>query len=216
MRKATWAIVITAIAVNFGFAFFFWEIVDRFNVFLVPHLSLVPLALLGVALIVSILLPILRWNKYRTGSLLPLAFVIACAALLFFNVINFTDLWLRTNFILRRGKREEVVRRIAGGELKPNVDYNPALIALPHALACTSFGGGQVIVTGPPPNQKILFFTFRGVLRNFSGFVYSPDDSTPADADFAEHFFEVQKFDAHWYYVSSSGAHQDNSRDARD
>jgi hypothetical protein len=50
---------------------------------------------------------------------------------------------------------------------------------------------------------KILFFTFRGVLDSFAGFVYTSDDSAPKNGDFAGEFIINRKVQDRWYYVSA-------------
>ncbi|MBL4954371.1 hypothetical protein JK635_19615 [Neobacillus sp. YIM B02564] len=53
-------------------------------------------------------------------------------------------------------------------------------------------------------NYSVLFFTYRGILDNFSGFVYVPNDQRPYKNDFDGDFKEIEKLDKSWYWVGSS------------
>lgn len=46
-----------------------------------------------------------------------------------------------------------------------------------------------------------LFFTYRGVLDNYSGFVYDPDKN--AFGELSKEYFEVVKLSDSWYYCAS-------------
>jgi hypothetical protein len=180
-----------------GFAFFFWHFMGWLSPFIAPSLWLPVYALLLLALVLAIALPIRRWRTRRAASLLPLGLLVALVVAA--NFVDFTHLWLRANFALGRTARENIVRRIAAGELRPNVSYNSELIRLPLLYRELSPGGGEVIVQ----HDKILFFTFRGILDHFAGFVYSPDGSRPTNGDFAGDFFIIEKMADRWYYVSA-------------
>ncbi|MNR19056.1 hypothetical protein D3C85_1358200 [compost metagenome] len=49
----------------------------------------------------------------------------------------------------------------------------------------------------------VFFFTFRGILDNFSGFIYSSSDQEPQQEDFGGDFKEIKRIDNNWYWVSS-------------
>ena len=51
-------------------------------------------------------------------------------------------------------------------------------------------------------DDKLLFFKVRGVLDNFSGYVYSPDGIVPTNEDVQADIVELRKMDANWFYVS--------------
>jgi len=49
----------------------------------------------------------------------------------------------------------------------------------------------------------ILFFTYRGVLDNFSGFMYRSDNTLPAEGDFGGNWAEKKRIDQNWFWVAS-------------
>ena len=201
LTRWMWMIVIGAAFFYWAFAFFFWHIVDWLTPLIAPSLWLPVCGVTVVALIFAVVLPFRRWRSRRIASLLPLAFFILCFVATGF--VDFTRLWLRANFRLARTNREQVVRRIALGEFHPNVSYNSALINLPAAFKHLSLGGGDVVIQRRGAQTKVLFFTFRGILDNFAGFVYASDGSPPQNGDFLGDFFIIEKLDDKWYYVSA-------------
>jgi hypothetical protein len=152
-------------------------------------------ALVLTALGFAVALPYRRWRTDRSASLLPLFTLVLLVGTA--QLIDFTDLWLRAYFAVGRSGREEIVRQVQAGELRP--DAGSRLIRLPAGYRWLSLDGGEIVVD----RDKILFFTFRGVLDHFAGFVYSPDGSMPTDDDFQGDYFLIRQMDVSWYYVSS-------------
>ncbi|KWU67698.1 hypothetical protein [Priestia megaterium] len=115
-----------------------------------------------------------------------------------FNQVN-----LDLNFKIHQDKREEVATKIENGVIKPNVSDSPSLIQLPKKYTQLSKGGGDIAVETKGKAKSILFFTYRGMLDNFSGFVYNPNDNKPSKSDFNGDFKQIKKVHKNWYYVSS-------------
>ena len=199
--KLTWWLAGIVVAIYCLLSFFFWSLMDIVTPFAGPFLWLLVLALAIGAVVIAIILPFRRWKTHRMASLLPLGFLVTCFIITHF--IDFTALWLAANFRFRHAERTHVVRLIAKGELRPNVSHNASLIALPREFASVSLGGGEALIQRDGDKFKILFFTFRGVLESFAGFVYTSDGSAPKNGDFAAEFFITRKVQDGWYYVSA-------------
>src|SRR5205807_2438951 len=125
----TWRLLVAATTVYWLFAFFFWHFMGWLSPFIAPFLWLPVYGLALTALIFAIVLPIRRWRSQRARSLWPLAVFVALFVATGF--VDFTNLWIRANFIMGRSSREKIVHRIAARELRPNVSYNAQLIRLP-------------------------------------------------------------------------------------
>ena len=82
---------------------------------------------------------------------------------------------LDLDFKMHKTDREKVVSMVESGKLKENVPDSPSFIQLPKRYDHLSKGGGEVIAVQKGERLTILFFTYRGILDNFSGFVYSPN-----------------------------------------
>jgi hypothetical protein len=115
----------------------------------------------------------------------------------------FTQIVLDIDFKMNKSEREEVVKMVENGTLKPNVSHNSSLIQLPKKYDQLSKGGGEIVIEKSGDNYSVLFLTFRGILDNFSGFVYSPNDKKPSPGDFRGDFKQIEKLDENWYFVGS-------------
>jgi hypothetical protein len=190
--KMTWWLAGVAAAVYCLLSFFFWILIDVVTPFAAAFLWLPVLVIAIAAVVTATILPFRRWRTHRIASLLPFAFLVACFITTRF--IDFTALWLAGNFRFHHADRVQVVRRIANGKLRPNVSHNASLIALPRQFAPVSLGGGEVVVQRDGDKLKILFYTFRGVLDHFAGFVYTSDGSAPKNGDFAGSSSSLERF----------------------
>ena len=117
----------------------------------------------------------------------------------------FTELWLQRNFWWYRADREQIVARVEAGELKPNVSYNAALIALGDSEPNVSVGGNDIVIEQAEAGTYVLFLTLRGFRHTFSGFLHVPPSGDPAK------FFEFEDqppsrlvpYGKDWYFVAN-------------
>lgn len=124
-------------------------------------------------------------------------------AIVLWILIPFNQIVIDLDFKWNESQRNEVIAKVNDGTLKPNVSYNPTLIHLPNEYKNLSNGGGDIVIEKHGENYAVLFFTFRGILDNFSGIVYSPNDRKPTHF-FGEDFIEIEKLDDHWYFVAAN------------
>lgn len=110
-----------------------------------------------------------------------------------------TQFMLNLDFKMNKSERKEVVEMVEQGTLKPNVSYDSSLIHLPEKYDQLSKGGGEIIIE--KNGNLILFFTYRGILDNFSGFVYLHNDKKPRQSDFDGDFKQIERLDENWYFV---------------
>jgi len=178
---------------------FEWTLIGWLTVFLAPLLSLAIWILFALVCTAS-LIHALRGRVPLRRRMLPLG--ISSAVLLLVLWVPWTPIWLDLNFRLYRSDRMQVVTQVQSGTLRPNVSYNPTLISLPRGLRHVSKGGGEVVVQHYAGGMEVLFFTFRGILDNYAGFVYRSDGSSPRGE--MEEYREVERLTEHWYWVSSS------------
>lgn len=200
--RMTWWLAVIAVVAYCLLSLFFWSIIDAVTPFIAPFAWLSVLAITLASMIMAIILPFRRWRTHRMTSLAPLGFLVTCFIITRF--VDFTALWLTANFKYRHADRLEVVRRIERGEFYSNISHNVSLIALPRQFSSVSLGGGEVMVQRDGDRFKVLFFTFRGILNNFSGFIYTSDGLVPKNGDFTGEFFVNKKIEDRWYYVSAN------------
>jgi uncharacterized membrane protein YhaH (DUF805 family) len=184
----------------FIFFFFQWVIQDIVSLFLFPLLE-------GAAYLT--LFAFLIWathnaikNKFKNITLIaPL--LVGIATILLIIYFPYTTKWLGWDFNHKLSERERVVGMIKEGKLVPNVSHNPTLIHLPDSLGMLSLGGNDIVVTREEGDLHVFFFTFRGILDNYSGFMYSESGGDPEQPDFrGDTPIEAIKMADHWYYVA--------------
>lgn len=195
-----WVTSLAAAPVSLAVSFFRWRLIAVTGVFLEPLLRLALAGLMLAAAVPALVLVIRGRRRSRVLALPPLLLLIACVLAAHF--LDFTALWLDYDFKRHRADRERVVRKIGGGELRLEERGRTRWIALPKEFASLSLGGGRVEIE-ERGGMMVLFYTFRGVLDNFSGFVHSAVDAPPKDGDFNGRYVIVRKIQNHWYYVAA-------------
>ncbi|WP_138416636.1 hypothetical protein [Aquibacillus sediminis] len=194
-RSVMFWLAIFASVLLLVFKFFEWQLVGLFTVFFLPVIWLVFYGFFIVAGVLSIV----QWVRKKDWK--PVT-VIAVTTLLVF-LIPFHQLAIQTDFYWNKQKRLEVIEQIDNQTLEPNVSHNDTLIELPTKYRSLS-SGGDVVLEKQSDRLSVLFFTSRGVLDNFSGFVYSENGEEPDRRDFGGDFKEIVPMGEKWFFVSSS------------
>jgi hypothetical protein len=142
----------------------------------------------------------------RLGRSATYPLVICVSAALLASCFPFTRIWIGTNYRWYRSERERVVQQVQSGELRPNDDYNSELITLPASTPKVSMGGNQIVVETHDGQLYVFFFTFRGILSHYSGFLYVSSGGDPRRfgdlGDLPSHTVELVEREEHWYFVS--------------
>ncbi|KRF53621.1 hypothetical protein ASG98_24390 [Bacillus sp. Soil531] len=174
---------------------FQWDLIDIITEFLMLPIWLFVYAFF-IIMTIWTLIHLLKNRKWQP-------FVIQLITILLWFFFPFNQINLDLNFRIHQDKREEVATKIENGVIKPNVPNSPSLIQLPKEYTHLSKGGGDIVVETKGKAKSILFFTYRGMIDNFSGFVYNPNDNKPSKSDFNGDFKQIKKVHKNWYYVSS-------------
>lgn len=176
--------IITEILNNFVFNFLV-------GVFIIFPLML---ALFFGGIVLFILSVIHIFKKYKATKIKSL-FPLLLSTVLLFLVIErpFSPIFQKLEFSLKLDERKKVAGQILKGEIKAS-DENGDLFPVRKNLS----DGNEVLKIG----NKLLFFTVRGILDNFAGYVYSPDGSRPTNGDVQANIVEIKKLNKHWYFVS--------------
>jgi hypothetical protein len=117
--------------------------------------------------------------------------------------LPWTTIWLAANERVYRTDRERIVRQVQDGSLRPNVDYNGALIALGSSSPNVSKGGNEIVVQERGGQRYVFFYTYRGVLDNYAGFLFVPTGGDPRlFAKAAEPSTLVEQRSANWFFVA--------------
>ena len=80
------------------------------------------------------------------------------------------------------------------------------MVELPDSEASVSKGGNEVIIERGEEGLYVFYFTYRGVLDNYAGFLLVPEGGDPRRYSDIEHggARQVQRFGGRWYFVSQS------------
>ncbi|MFS0725727.1 hypothetical protein [Paenibacillus sp. 1P07SE] len=182
---------------------FYWKLVDWMTPLFAPFVNLAVIAVFLGSSVAALVYLILPGSRKRRQKLAPLG-VQAVAGVLAL-VVPFTAISLQLDHRSHRAEREAVVQMIAEGQLQPNVDYNPSLIRLPEGYRHLSSGGGEIVAHQIGDNLQVFFFTYRGMIDNMAGFVYSADGSPPDEERFGvTQLLELKPFGPRWYWLSAS------------
>ena len=183
---------------------FRWTLVEYLTPFLEPLFEMV----VGVFFIVALIWSLVHLIKTRkSGSavaVLPLLLCLGTAAIAVF--VPFTALTTDLDFRFHYAARTAVVNDVLAGKYENRIEGKGGrgdLITLPAHLSYLSSGGGEIVRFQHQDRTLILFFSFRGVLDSFSGFVYSSDDMPPTSGDFGGQFVEVSRLRKNWFWAAS-------------
>lgn len=193
VRKLLWLSILSSLCMLL-LQFFQWNLIEIFSPFLMPVVWLLVYGFfLAVFIVSTIRLLKKNWK--------PFGVQIITILLLF--LIPFNQIVLDIDFKVNTKERDEVISKIQDGTLKPNVPHNSSLIHLPDNYDHLSKGGGDIVIEKQGEKYSVLFFTFRGVLDGFSGFVYSPNDQEPQLRSFGGNLKEIVKIEDYWYFIAS-------------
>ncbi len=172
-----------------------WYLVQLVTPFFMPFVSIVIYGSFFIIFIIGII------NFIKCKNWKPL--VIQLIIIIICIYVPFVKIYMKLDFIIYKEDRKQVIELIEQKKLIPNVEYNNEMIHLPKQFLSTSKNGGDILVQEKENSTLIFFYTYRGILDNFSGFIYSFNDIKPIKSDFNSDFKEIIKVENNWYYVTS-------------
>jgi hypothetical protein len=194
---------LVGISILFGIAFVLttalqWELVEFLTPFLVMPLLLAMWGALAVLLLVSVIYLAFRAKQGWRIALAPLT--INTLTLLVVYFVPFTEIWLELQFHLNWNGYNEVARMVEEGRIQPD-QYGRA--QLPPRYRHLSRGGGYIKIDRSDGITRVFFFTFVGILDNFSGFMYRSDDRPPPPDDLGGDWHQTIRMRPHWFFCAS-------------
>lgn len=173
-----------------------WVLVEILTPFMMTPLQLLLWAVLGLLMLVSIIYFVARRRKNPRQARLPL--LINAVVILILWFVPFTDIWLDLEFRMNKAAYQQVVRMVESGEL-PSATYT---MQLPSAYSSIS-RGGDTIVDRSDGVTSIFFFTCRGVLDNFSGYMYRSNDTPPSEWLMLGDWVQIKRKQPYWFFCAS-------------
>jgi len=149
-----------------------------------------------ILLIISVISISKNYKEMKIKSFLPLLLSIV----LLFILIDrpFFPIFQSIEFSFNLDEREEVANQILDGEIQPSNERRD-LYRVPEHYNQSALSNGKEVLK---IDDKLLFFKVRGILDNFSGYVYSPDGTVPTNEDVQADIIELRKMNTNWYYVA--------------
>ncbi|AWB43638.1 hypothetical protein DCC85_04965 [Paenibacillus sp. CAA11] len=177
-----------------------WDIFGNITPVVSPMLGIL-LYLLFAFCLLGVIIYAVRgrgWRRWLPG-------LICLFTLLIVWMVPFTALTIRLDYSLHKAQRQEAVSWVQQEAAKrPGMAAEGTLLQLPKDYEGLSKGGNEVYVHSIGGRMLVVFYTFRGVLDNYSGFVYVSDGSSPQDGDLGTHIMETVELGDSWYWVSST------------
>lgn len=178
---------------------FYWHLAEWLSVFLCgPLLALLSMATAAVLLwsLAAAFRTRGSWSRFLPAILCTTAFAAAW-------FVPFDALWLKADFLLRRSDRESVIAQLRSGAINARFPgHSIELVALPSSPA-VSRSGNDILVFGSREDPFVFFYTFRGVIDNYAGFLRVPPGHLPDEFIAAgDPPFLTRKFDDDWFFLS--------------
>jgi hypothetical protein len=181
---------------------FRWMLVDLLTVFLEPMVEIAVFSAFAAVLVWAIVHAILPFRGARGNRFSPL--LLGLTSLAVFLFVPFNEIELDINFSINVQSRTDVAQRVLAKipSAAPMLGGRGDFVHLTGSEYRLS-DDGDVMVWHTAQKQMVFFFTFRGVLDSFSGFVYSANDLPPENEDFGGEWVEVTRLRKNWYWAAS-------------
>lgn len=174
---------------------FQWDLVHILTPFLMPFLVLFVYGISIIAVIIFIIICIRSFKKVRVYKSLILGLLVALILVSLFLPIDMYSENLR--FLANFSKYNKAAKYML-----ENYD-NENNTMLPSKYKSLSRGGGEVIIDGDEDNRIIMFFSFRGILDNFTVYAYVPNADAYETLESYEDWKEITCIKENWYLCIS-------------
>lgn len=166
-----------------------------------------PYLFIGVGLTVWLLIAVLKNINsqmtmfHKIGLIITIC--VGCLSLFFGEYII-----EKVDWKFRRNSREEIVRLVKEGKLKPNVTHNNIICSLDNWKFPPISNGGNEIAIYKTDGGKLTveFYIDRGFLDHYSAFVYTDDMEKIKELEehrsYKKGLHVNKQLDEHWYRVS--------------
>lgn len=172
---------------HFIFGFPIWLFVT-IPLFLIPFVG-------AIGILIFIVVEIVK-NRKLKGNLFPV--VLSVLLIIIMSTQPFSPILRKAEFSYKFEHREEIAKLVLNGELEA-VNVREDLFSIPNRFKSSSLSDGKEVMK---MKGRLFFFTSRGVLDNFSGYVYSPNGGEPRDEDVNAKIVKKQRMNKNWYYIS--------------
>ncbi|MCP4580012.1 MAG: hypothetical protein GY839_00230 [candidate division Zixibacteria bacterium] len=153
-----------------------------------------------IATTFSVMFLVLKRKTNIWARLAPLSVNLFCILLIVF--FPFQERWIEKKFSENQTHRLEVVNIVISGEIGQIFEDHGRLIQLSENYKQLS-EGNKILVMNESGSITIIFYTFRGLRDEWSGFMYNSRDIGPAKIFPWGEVHQIMKLDEYWYFVES-------------
>lgn len=178
---------------------FQWDIVDIVTPFLFVPLIIFCLVGAAVTLLVCVIVFIVRLCKRGTKRrlLYSLLLLLTIGAFVMTNYVYVDEIYENARFALLSRRFD------AAAEEMLAEGYREGEYALPRKYAGLSRGGGEVHIVGEGENKAVMFYSFLGVLDNFSVYAYAPTSGKYTALSQYTDWAQIVPLREGWYFCAS-------------
>ena len=139
----------------------------------------------------------IRHRRLKGKSLLPLA--VCAAAIIVCITVPFGEWMLQADWRWHRSTRERIVAAVESGALTgPYGRDSTMVVSLPWGRGASV--DGEIMARRSANGESILFFTFKGILSHYTGFLYRSDGVIP-EHEFGDTIMAAEPIAPHWFFV---------------
>ena len=176
-----------------------WTLVEYITPFLIPLVFSLFWGLFTLSFLYSII-EFFR-NTNRTRRKAKVSLIVMLLTLIFVVTVPFTKIIIRVDFWMNYLKRHEVVNWLQSTQIQNKATFETQFLELPIELSRVS-RSGEIIFSIDNGDLKVFFFTYRGILDNYSGFVYDSSASNKLQEFLGDNVREEIKMADNWFWVS--------------
>ncbi len=201
VKSLSGPVIVAAVAVGVWLIVdtFQWDIVDFLTPFLFAPLLIFSLVGAAVTLLVCVIVFIVRLCKRgaKRRLLYSLLLLLTIGAFVMTNFVYMDELYEDARFALL-SKRFD-----AAAEEMLAEGYDEGWVKLPAKYAGLSRGGGEVHIVGEGESKTVMFYTFRGILDNFSVYAYAPTAGAYEEMEHYTDWVQIIPIREGWYFCAS-------------
>lgn len=171
-----------------------WEFMQTLTPFIATYIIiLLTIFTMVIFIIVLIRLITMLIKKNEDNLIVNIIILVLCIFILFIPIDSYYE---KIRFITNQERFNKAAIEM--------LDYSESINApLPDKYKDLSRGGGEVQIIGEEENKIVLFYLYRGILDNYSVYIYVPNKSSYDTLVNEKNWCKIIKISNNWYYCSS-------------
>jgi hypothetical protein len=182
-----------------------WWLISILTVFLEPLVEIAAAIFFIVAFIWSLIAFIRLLIRRQRDRHVFVSLGLCAITIVIVWFVPFNNIMLKANFHIFLKKRTHIAQEIVDRKWDYRITNRGGRgdwINLPETDRVLS-DDGELAIWREGDQILVMFFTFRGVLDSFSGFVYSSNDTPPKPDAFLGTPIQIERWVPHWYWYAS-------------